>query len=335
MKEKFIELAQKEGFDLVSFLSPRNYMTASAFKKWLDKNFHGKMLYMERHLDAILDIEKIFDGYGTVVVLAANYFTFSLKKFWNDPSKGLISKYAWGRDYHKVLKKKLKRILREIGASGRIYVDTGPILERELAYRAGFGWIGKNAMLINRKLGSYLFLAEVIIKEKMGTDKEEFQPDLCYNCKRCIDACPTNAIVEPRLIDATRCIGYLTVEYRGVIPENLREKMGNWVFGCDICQEVCPYNQKIKPTQIEDFYPREGLLAPPLKELLTLTPDEYEKKFQGTPVRRSRYEGFIRNVIIAAGNSGEKELKPILEKLLKNGIDLWVPHIEWALDRLE
>ncbi len=334
MRKKFEELAHQEGFDLVSFLAPGNYMTANAFKDWLNKNFHGEMSYMEKHLDAILNTDKIFDGYGTVIVLAANYFTFSLKKFWNDPSRGLISKYAWGRDYHKVLKRKLKKILRETGVNGRIYVDTGPILERELAYRAGFGWIGKNAMLVNRKLGSYLFLSEVIIEEKWEVDDERFVPDLCYNCTRCMDACPTDAIIKPRVIDATRCIGYLTVEYRGIISEDLMQKMGNWVFGCDICQEVCPYNQKIIPTRIEDFYPREGLLAPPLEDLLTLTYEKYEVRFQGTPVRRSRYEGFMRNVIIASGNSGNKALKPLLERLLKKNVELWTPHIKWALDRL-
>ncbi len=334
MKEKFKELARKEGFDLVAFLAPRNYMTAEFFKKWLERNFHGEMEYMARHLDAIEDIQKIFDGYGTVIILAANYFTFSLKKFFDSPELGLISKYAWGRDYHRVLKKKLKRVLRELDLNGRIYVDTGPILERELAYRGGFGWIGKNAMLINRKIGSYLFLSEVILKEKIEPDEERFHPDLCYNCTRCIDACPTDAIVEPRLIDATRCIGYLTVEFKGIIPEELREKMGNWIFGCDICQEVCPYNQKIKPTKIDDFYPREGLLAPPLEELLMLDEEDFKNRFQGTPVRRIGYEGFIRNVIVAAGNSGDPNLKKYLENLLKRGVELWKPHIRWALERL-
>ena len=334
MKETFKELARREGFNLISFLAPRNYMTAEFFKKWLEQNFHGEMEYMARHLDAIQDISKIFDGYGTVIILAANYFTFSLKELSKDPSRGLISKYAWGRDYHRVLKKKLKRILRELGLSGRIYVDTGPILERELAYRGGFGWIGKNAMLINRDLGSYLFLSEVILKEKIEPDEERSHPDLCYNCTRCIDACPTGAILEPRLIDANRCIGYLTVEFRGVIPQDLREKMGNWVFGCDICQEVCPYNQRIKPTEIEEFYPREGLFAPPIEELLQMDVGAFNSRFQGTPVKRIGYEGFIRNVIIAAGNSGDPRFKTILEKLLSKGVELWKPHIFWALERL-
>ncbi len=335
MKEKFKELARKEGFDLISFLRPRDYMTAEFFKKWLEANFHGEMEYMARHLDAIQNIEKIFDGHGTIIVLAASYFTFSLKKFMNNPDRALISKYAWGRDYHKVLKKKLKRVLRELDLHGKIYVDTGPILERELAYRAGFGWIGKNAMLINKNFGSYLFLSEVILKEKLEADEEQIHTDLCYNCTRCIDACPTGAIVKPRLINANLCIGYLTVEYKGVIPEELREKMGNWVFGCDICQEVCPYNQKIPATRIEDFKPREGTFAPLIGELLSLSEEEFEERFQGTPVRRSKYEGFMRNVIIAAGNSGNPEYIEQLNKLWERGNDLWSPHIEWAIEKLK
>ena len=334
MKDEFKNLAMEQGFNLVAFLTPRNYFTAKFFKEWLEKNFHGEMEYMARHLEAVEDIRKIFDGYGTVVILAANYFTFSLKKYLKSRERGLISKYAWGRDYHRVLKKKLKKVLRELNLNGKIYVDTGPILERELAYRGGFGWIGKNAMLINYSLGSYLFLSEVILKEKLEPDDERLHPDLCYNCTRCMDACPTGAIIKPRLIDATRCIGYLTVEFRGVIPENLRGKMGNWVFGCDICQEVCPYNQKVKPTKIEEFYPKGGLFAPALEKLLSLREEDFNSHFQGTPVKRIGYEGFMRNVIIAAGNSGEPEFKRYLEKLLKTGVKLWNEHIFWALERL-
>ena len=335
MKEKFRKLAQSEGFDLIAFLKPKNYMTADFFKKWLESNFHGEMEYMARHLDVIQNVEKIFDGYGTVIVLAASYFTFSLKKIMNDPNRALISKYAWGRDYHKVLKKKLKRILKQLDLHGKIYVDTGPILERELAYRAGFGWIGKNAMLINKKFGSYLFLSEVILKEKLEANEEQIQTDLCYNCTRCIDACPTGAIIEPRLINATLCIGYLTVEYRGIIPEELRDRMGNWVFGCDICQEVCPFNHKIPITRIKDFTPREGTFAPEIGELLSLSEEDFEERFRGTPVRRSKYEGFMRNVIIAAGNSGNPEYVRQLRKLLELQSKLWTPHIEWAIEKLK
>ncbi len=252
--------------------------------------------------------------------------------------KGRISAYAWSDDYHITLKEKLiylvKFIEKEVGhkVPNRWYTDTGPILEKDLAQRAGLGWIGKNTCLINPKIGSYFFLAEIFLGIKLPPD-DPFSSDHCGTCTRCLDACPTQAILPNRTIDANLCISYLTIENKGEIPEELRPKLGNLIFGCDICQEICPWNKKSKPDRSLRPVRFEGKIDPHpnlIKEL-ALTPQEFNKKFKNNPVKRAKRRGYLRNVAVALGNAGSPEAIPVLEKAKDDIEPLVRAHAEWAL----
>jgi len=265
---------------------------------------------------------------------------------------GWISRYAWGDDYHVVLGKKLERLvsaLRERFGSdftARAYVDTGPVAERAAAKLAGLGWLGKNTCLINEDLGSWLFLGIIVTSLELAeraTDRTP-APDLCGNCSLCLDACPTGALVEPYVMDARHCISYLTIELRGSVPEELRARMGRQVFGCDICQDVCPWNQAAAPRASRAFQPREGLLAPELVWLLSLTAEEFRERFRASPVKRTKWRGLIRNACIAAGNAlaktgsaskGEEmqRLRDRLTQLAESDDAVIAEHARWALSR--
>jgi epoxyqueuosine reductase len=269
--------------------------------------------------------------------------------------RGWISRYAWGDDYHEVLGEKLESFVGRLHEEfpepfeARAYVDTGPIVERVAAKYAGLGWLAKNTCLINEDLGSWLFLGVIVttldLPTSLGPD-EAPAPDLCGNCTLCIDACPTSAIVEPYVLDARRCISYLTIELRSAIPLELREPMGRHVFGCDICQDVCPWNRRAPITPLPNFQPHRhqgnSLFSPPLEWLVALTEAEFRQVFRGSPVKRAKWRGLVRNACVAIGNSGLRpsnpryqEIRSHLSRIAESGDEMLAEQARWALDRLQ
>ena len=254
--------------------------------------------------------------------------------------KGDVASYAWGEDYHSVLSKRLQTLVEfiegQVGhpVSNRWYTDTGPILERDLAQRAGLGWIGKNTCLIHPHHGSYVLLAEILLGIELEPDPP-FRTDHCGTCTRCIEACPTQCILPDRTIDAGRCISYLTIELKDDIPTQLRPLVGNWVFGCDICQTVCPWNRFATSDGDPALAPREGLPQPNLIHELELTSQEFNRKFRNSAVKRSKHRGYLRNVAVALGNSKNPAAVPALQKALDNPEPMVRKHAAWALDQIE
>ena len=254
--------------------------------------------------------------------------------------KGRVAAYAWGDDYHLVLRERLQAMVTYIESqvghpvTNRWYTDTGPILERDLAQRAGLGWIGKNTCLINPKRGSYFLLAEILLGLELEADTP-FSTDHCGTCTRCLDACPTDCILPDRIIDAGRCISYLTIELRDGIPPDLRPQLDNWIFGCDICQAVCPWN-RFAPSQGDPaFRNSPESVQPALIRELQLAPAEFKSKFKHSPVRRARLGGYLRNVAVALGNTGTSEDLPALEEARKDGDPLVREHAAWAIERVK
>ena len=256
----------------------------------------------------------------------------------DDPTRGWISRYAWGDDYHEVMRSGLERLALEMGTDHqwRAFADTAPLLERSYARQAGLGWIGKNTCLINEGRGSWFFLGELLTSMEIESDAPP--PERCGACTRCIDACPTAAIVPMGdwwTVDARACISYLTIELRGEIPEEHRAGMGRHVFGCDICQDVCPWNRRAPVDRASEFAPGDGLVGPPLERLAAISEPEFKEMFKTTPVSRARYRGFLRNVCVAMGNSGEVGFRAALERLAASEDDLVAVHARWALRRIE
>lgn len=253
--------------------------------------------------------------------------------------KGRVAAYAWGRDYHLVLPGRLKEMagfIEQLAGKAlpqRWYTDTGPILERDLAQRAGLGWIGKNTCLINPKQGSYFLLAEILIGAELEPDPP-FPADRCGTCQRCIRACPTGCILPDRTLDARRCISYLTIENKGEIPPGLRGQMGNWAFGCDICQMVCPWNRFSAQEYDPALAANPGLPTPELSVELKLTPQEFNRKFKDSPIQRARRRGYLRNAAVALGNSGDPAGLPALESATEDIETLVRIHAEWALNKI-
>lgn len=263
---------------------------------WLQRNYQGKMGYMANHFDKRLDPTKLVEGAKSVVSLLFNYHNPEKQ---NDPEAPKISQYAYGKDYHFVLKDKLKALMgfiqTEIGeVGGRVFVDSAPVMERAWAAKSGLGWIGKHSLLLNRNMGSYFFLAELIIDLELEADGPI--KNYCGTCTRCIDACPTEAIVGDKVVDASRCISYLTIELRDAIPTEFAAKMENWMFGCDICQQVCPWNRFAKPHQEAHFEPHADLLAMDKQAWTELTKEVFNEIFRKSAVKRTKYAGLKRNI---------------------------------------
>jgi epoxyqueuosine reductase len=290
--------AQRLGFSFVG-ISRADFMEEEArrLEQWLNQKAHGQMTYMEGHFDKRVDPRKLVPGARSVVTLMYNYHTEKTQK---DPEAPKISKYAYGQDYHLVIKEKLRALLdflqEQIGAiEGRCFVDSAPVLERDWAKRSGVGWIGKNTLLIHPKAGSYFFLAELIIDLELEPDGPI--KDYCGTCTRCIDACPTDAIAEGGYwLDASKCISYLTIELKEAIPESFQGKMENWMFGCDICQEVCPWNRFSQPHQEPAFKPHPDLLDMNRQDWEELTEEVFRKLFRKSAVKRTKYRGLKRNI---------------------------------------
>jgi epoxyqueuosine reductase len=264
--------------------------------EWLARRYHGTMEWMERSIEKRVDPRLILPGAKSVISLAMNYYADVRHS--NDPGVGKISRYAWGDDYHLVATPRIQSLLDCIKSENpdidaRIYVDTGPVMDKTWAVKSGIGWLGKHTNVITKEYGSWVFLGEVILDAELEYD--EPIADFCGTCRACIDACPTGAIVEPYVLDSNKCISYLTIEHRGEIPGELRPKFENWVYGCDICQDVCPWNSFQQQTREEAFVPREVNVSPKLEELEHMTGEEFSRRFRRSPVKRTKLEGLRRN----------------------------------------
>jgi epoxyqueuosine reductase len=267
-------------------------------REWLSKDFHAEMQWMEREPEKRTDPRLLMENAKSVVAVALNYFTAHEHE--NQIAYGKISRYAWGDDYHDVLKEKLRELLEWIKTenpeiNGKVCVDTAPIMDKVWAQRAGLGWIGKHSNLITREIGSWVFLGEILLDVELDYDEPE-TIDYCGNCTACLDACPTNAIVEPRVIEAKRCLSYVTIESRDAsIPAEIAENLNGWLYGCDICQDVCPWNRFEKPTEEKRFEPRPNNVSADLNEILELTPENYALRFRRSAMKRAKLGGLQRN----------------------------------------
>ncbi|MBI4564642.1 MAG: tRNA epoxyqueuosine(34) reductase QueG [Planctomycetes bacterium] len=326
--------ARELGFEKVGIARVGALPRSDFFRSWLASEFHGDMGYMARDPDRRVDAATSLPGAKSVVCVAKNYHTLARPPA--AASTGVISRYAWGEDYHQVLADRLdalKAYLESRGARAKRCVDTSPVLEKLWAREAGLGWQGKHSNVISKDLSSWLFLGEVLTDAELAPDPP-FRKDHCGTCARCIDVCPTRAIVAPYVVDSRKCIAYLTIEHRGPIPRELRPLMGNLIFGCDLCQDVCPWNKFAKVSPEAEFYPRDGLLAPKLAEFLGMTREEFARRFRGSPIRRATRDGFLRNVCVALGNSGDSRAVPALARALEDEAPLVRRHAAWALGRL-
>ena len=332
------------GFDLVGVSPTQPAKTVNFYSDWLARGFAGEMGYLHRHLEIKKDPSQLSPGARSIISLGRNYFTFNIpEEIKKEPSRGIISRYAWGIDYHDIIHRKLKKLLRFIKSEvkeeiqGKAYVDTGPILEREVANNGGIGWFGKNTNLINPKLGSWFFLAEILLDVELEYDATPSKGG-CGKCTRCIDACPTGALIAPYTLDSKRCISYLTIELKDSIPEKLRPLMENHIFGCDVCQDVCPWNRKANPTTERGFWPKAdgySKVAPNLLSLMKLNDLQFQARFKNSPIKRTKRRGFLRNVAVALGNWGRHGYKysyPQLNRALRDSEPLIREHAKWAVD---
>jgi epoxyqueuosine reductase len=356
-----VERARATGFDLCGVVRAEKFPELAQYKDWLASGYAGEMKYLSdpRRQDPGLVMEDV----RSVIVCALNYNTdapysvsVATKISSDERPKGWISRYAWGDDYHEVMWKKLNQLTAEMQEQfatpfeTRGYADTGPIAERVFAKHAGLGWIGKNTLLLNRELGSWFFLGVLMtsleLEPTLGPG-DALVPDYCGSCRKCIDACPTEALLEFRVMDARRCISYLTIELRGAIPEEFREGMGWQVYGCDICQDVCPYNQKAPVTGLQEFQPRktateESLLQPNLLWLAGLQEGEFREVFGGSAMKRAKWKGLVRNACIALGNSklergtvAHSDAKKLLGRLAETSEIHIAESAQWALQRIQ
>ena len=324
------------GFDLAGIARLGPVETADAFHAWLARGYAGDMEYLPRWSDKRRDTRLPFPGVTSAVVVAMNYGGTS-------PS-GAVARYARGDDYHDIMLEKLRALHQWLAAelgrdvTGKAYVDTGPILERDLARRAGLGWFGKNTNLINPEIGSFFFLGALLVDLELEPD-EPFEADRCGTCTRCLDACPTQALVEPRMLDATRCISYLTIELKGEIPEPLREPMGSLLYGCDICQDVCPWNVSFaRELRERALAPREALAGKDARtlarEILSMDDEAFHATFKGSPMKRAKLRGLKRNAAVVLGNIGDTTDIPVLTTALGDDQPLVKQHAAWSLSRI-
>jgi epoxyqueuosine reductase len=368
-----VEQAQGLGFDLCGVVRPERFPELENLPDWLERGYAGEMKYLfdSRRADPRAAMPEV----RSVIVCLLNYntehplSTDAILRGQDGEPRGWVSRYAWGDDYHEVLLKRLDALLALVRRrfpepfEARAYVDTGPVQERVLAKYAGLGWLGKNTLLLNQTLGSYFFLGVILttldLERTLGAG-ELPPPDLCGSCRQCIDACPTQAFVEPYVLDARRCISYLTIELRGTVPEEFRELMGNHVFGCDICQDVCPWNRRAPHSTLEQFQPRVfssreenaseeslssqdlSLFLPKLEWLLSLSEADFHELFRGSAVKRAKWRGLLRNACIAVGNSclrpdtgSYTRIRDSLNKLAACGDSIVAESAQWALSRIQ
>lgn len=330
-------LAREVGFDLVGVAAPDPPPELAHFARWLSLGRAGEMAYLTGQADRRSDLRVAFPWARSVLAVGLQYDTphpYSTES----AGQGWIARYAWGDDYHDVLKALLETLVARLASEAgpfqsRAYVDTGPIVERAYAAAAGLGAWGKNTCLLHPDHGSWFFLGEAVTDLPLVPDGP--RPDMCGSCTACLDACPTGALPAPFELDATRCISYLTIEVKGDIPEDRRAGVGRHVFGCDICQDVCPWNRKRRHLGRAAFEPREGLVAPELERLAELSDEGFREVFRRSPVKRAKRRGLLRNVAVALGNSGDPAKRPVLERLAADEDPLVREHALWALRALD
>jgi epoxyqueuosine reductase len=322
------------GFELAGIAAATPADTFDRFRAWLDEGHAGDMTYLHRHAEAHRHPSSILPEVRSVVMLGMNY-----KPAEEGPGgSAQVARYARGLDYHEVLRRRLNELLARIqaempGCRGRGVVDTAPLLERDFARRAGLGWFGKNTMLLNKRLGSYFFLAALLLNLELRPDPPH-ETSHCGSCTACLDACPTQAFVGPGVLDARRCISYLTIELKGPVPKELRPGMGDWLFGCDVCQEVCPWNRKAPAGTEPAFAGRPDLVAVDAVELLGLSEEAFRHRFRSTPLWRPRRRGLLRNAALVLGNRGDPAALPALRRALDDPEPLVRDAARWAIDRI-
>ena len=343
LKMKIDEWARELGFQQVGITDVDLSAHEPHVRAWLQQGFHGSMDYLHRNLDKRLHPDQLEPDTCRVIAARMDYLPpdTAPMEVLNDPARGYVSRYALGRDYHKVIRRRLARLAQriddaasDVGANYRAFTDSAPVLEKALAEKAGLGWIGKHSVLLNRSAGSWFFLGEIFTNLPLPID-EPHAGDHCGNCQACITVCPTNAIVGPKQLDARRCISYLTIELKDAIPEPLRELIGNRVFGCDDCQLFCPWNRYAQTTREPDFTPRHRLDSTTLVELFEWSPETFDRNTRGSAIRRINYEQWQRNLAVALGN-GTPTPKAIsaLQAARADASSMVGEHIDWALARL-
>jgi epoxyqueuosine reductase len=344
LTDRALALGLAMGFDRVGVAPAEPTPQTEFLREWVVRGFAGEMEYLARRLEERVDPRRVLEGARSIVAVSLVHDP-GIEETPRESAGGTVARYAGGEDYHQVLRERLRAYERELRALAgreirtRSYVDTGPVLERAHAARAGLGWIGKNTCLIDSELGSYLFLGVVITDLDLRASSPE--PDHCGTCRACLDACPTQAFEAPYVLDATRCLSYATIEQREAIVEPMREAQGNRVFGCDVCQEVCPWNsrsrRRVPPDPLglrERLAPRPEWRAPSLEWLLALDEEDWRRATRRTAMRRPGFRGLLRNALVAAGNSGEPGLIPAVQRHVGGDDPLLAEHARWALARL-
>lgn len=331
--------AREIGFSKVGITdtSPLSGEIEHHYKKWIEKGYHGDLEYLARNWKDRLAPGTPLDGARSVISVAINYNPGDV------PVRGVkkdarISRYALGTDYHKVVSGKLEELLAFIGeesphpVQGKVFCDKAPFLEKAIAERAGLGWIGKHGILVTQEFGSWIFLGEIVLDMSLENDRPA--ENLCASCTLCMQSCPTGAIVSPGVIDAVRCISYQTVENRKDIPEQLRSEIRNWIFGCDRCQEACPYNGAVPVTKEQQFLPRPELVSTPLDMLFSVADEAFSGSFGDSAIARVKKEGFLRNIVVAMGNSGQRDFIPLLRRACRSNDPFVVTHAGWAIEKI-
>ncbi|MDH5357921.1 MAG: tRNA epoxyqueuosine(34) reductase QueG [Gammaproteobacteria bacterium] len=330
--------SQSFGFQQLGVSDVKLAETENKLKTWLDAGFHGEMDYMERHGTKRTRPEELVPGTIRVITVRMDYWPELAAEPWsvlNNDQQGFISRYALGRDYHKLMRKRLlalaSKIKQEVSETGfRVFCDSAPVMEKSLAEKSGLGWVGKHSNILNREHGSYFFLGEIYTDLPLPVTSSTSEH--CGSCEACIDICPTQAIVAPYQVDARRCISYLTIELRGSIPVEFRSMIGNRIYGCDDCQLICPWNKFAQATEEADYLPRHGLDAPQLIDLFAWTENDFLSKLEGSPIRRIGYECWLRNIAVALGNAkGSHEIILALTSRLNGTSELVREHVKWAL----
>jgi epoxyqueuosine reductase len=354
IKEKAYDL----GFDLIGVAPAGRARHAEAYRRWLAQGYAADMQWLGRNPERREDPRAVVSGAQSVVVVGLSYFVLNPPaELWNDPARGRIARYAWGLDYHEMMLPRLRElddfIAQEVGhpLNRRAYVDTGPVLERDFAAQAGLGFIGKHSLLINPGLGSYLFLGEILVEIELeyddpapdggatcriGPPGESKRTGTCGNCTRCLEICPTHAFPAPYILDSNLCISYLTIELKGAIPWELRPLLGNWIFGCDACQEICPWVRRYaQPTRADFLNYDPEFVAPRLVDLMALDEAAFRARFKDTPLKRTKRRGLLRNVAVALGNWGSLDALPVLERAFNDPEPLIREHAAWAIERIK
>ena len=340
-KQQILAKASDLGFDACRVTTAAPPASGQHYSQWLAFGGHGQMTYLERNQEKRLNPAQILPNVRSVITLATSYFQNNQQNpaqpSAQNTSRGIIARYARYTDYHKILAEKLKTLTATVRqaahpANALWYVDTGPLLERDLAQRAGIGFIGKHTNLISRSLGNWFFLSEILTTAKLPADPPE--KNRCGTCRRCITACPTQAIPQPFVLDARRCVSYLTIELKGPIPPQLRPAVGNRIFGCDDCLQACPWNRFAQEGQIMKFHAKPELNELPLQAWAQLDETAFKQRFRNTPIYRAKWRGFLRNVCVALGNTGTPDHLPTLQQLSQHNDPLIAEHASWALRQI-